>query len=84
MNPIKQLFSDLSDEELILTINEIKECDVTGILPDNSNVRELCRESAKITNMDVSSNLLMVQINILKEGAYRWLDYRNILEKGHI
>ena len=84
MNPIKQLFSDLSDEELILTINEIKESDVTGVFPDNSNVRALCQESANITNMDVSSNLLMVQLNILKEGAYRWLDCRNILEKGHI
>jgi hypothetical protein len=84
MNTIKQLFSDLSDEELILTINEIKESDVTGIFPDNSNVRALCQESARITKMDVSSNLLMVQINVLKEGSYRWLDCRTILENGHI
>lgn len=84
MNPIKQLFSDLSDDEVILTINEIKDAEITGTFPDNSNVRALCQESVKITNMDVSSNLLMVQLNILKEGAYRWLDCRNILEKGHI
>jgi hypothetical protein len=73
MEPIKQLFSDLSDEELILTIKEIKESDVTGLFPENTNVRALCQELTKITKMDVSSHLLMVQINILKEGSYRWL-----------
>jgi hypothetical protein len=46
---------------------------VTGLFPENSNVRALCQELTKITKMDVSSHLLMVQINILKEGSYRWL-----------
>lgn len=84
MNPIKQLFSDLSDEELILTINEFKESDVTGKFPDNSNVRALCQECSKITGLDTSSNLMMVQISILKEGSYRWLNCRNVLERGYL
>ena len=84
MNPIKQLFSDLSDEEVIIGINEIKDAETTGVFQNDSISRELCRKSSKITGMDVSSNLLHTQVGILKEGAYRWLDCRDILEKGYI
>lgn len=76
MNPIQQLYISLSDEELTAILTEIKESDITGVLPDNSLTRNLCREAVKITGMDVSSNLLMVQIGVLKEGAYRWLSLK--------
>ena len=74
MNTIKQLYLDLSNTELTLLIREIRESEVTGVFPDNSLIRDLCRKSANITGMDVSSNLLMVQIGVLKEGSYRWLE----------
>lgn len=84
MNPIKKLYSDLTDEQVISGINEIKDADITGIIPTDSIIRELCRKSAKITGMDVSSNMLHTQVGILKEGAMRWLDCRSVLEKGHL
>jgi hypothetical protein len=84
MNPIKKLYTDLTDEQVISGILEIKDAEITGIIPNDSIIRELCRESAKITGMDVSSNMLHTQVGILKEGAMRWLDCRNVLEKGHI
>jgi hypothetical protein len=74
MNEISKLYADLSDDEIKLSVREIKEAEKTGIFPDNSMVRKLCRETAKLTQMDVSSNLLMVQINILKQASYRWLE----------
>jgi hypothetical protein len=49
MNPIKKLYSDLTDEQVISGILEIKDADITGIIPNDSIIRELCRESAKIT-----------------------------------
>lgn len=84
MNPIKKLYADLTDEQVVSGILEIKDAEITGWMPNDSIIRELCRESAKITGMDVSSNMLHTQIGILKEGAMRWLDCRNVLEKGHI
>lgn len=73
MSDIKKLYSDLSDDELRIAVEEIKNAEMTGVFGDDSIIRNLCRETAKITNMDISSNLLMVQIGLLKEAAYRWI-----------
>ena len=73
MSNIQKLYSDLSDEKLKLAVEEIKHAEETSIFGDDSIIRNLCRETAKITNIDVSSNLLMVQIGVLKEAAYRWI-----------
>ena len=74
MSSIKNLYSNLSDDKLKIAIEEIKHAETTGVFGDDSIIRNLCRETAKITNMDVSSNLLMVQIGVLKEAAYRWIE----------
>ena len=74
MSDIKKLYSNLSDDKLRVAVEEIKNAEETGVFGDDSIIRNLCRETAKITNMDVSSNLLMVQVGVLKEAAYRWID----------
>ena len=74
MNSIKTLYSSLSDEKVKIAVEEIKHAEATGVFGDDSIIRNLCRATAKITNMDVSSNLLMVQIGVLKEAAYRWIE----------
>lgn len=74
MSSIKTLYSKLSDDKVRVAIEEIKHAETTGVFGDDSIIRNLCRETAKITNMDVSSNLLMVQIGVLKEAAYRWVE----------
>ena len=74
MSDVKKLYSNLSDDKLRIAVEELKHAETTGVFGDDSIIRNLCRETAKITNMDVSSNLLMVQIGVLKEAAYRWID----------
>jgi hypothetical protein len=73
MNPIKKLYKDLSNEELILLVEEIIKSDETGTFPEDSQVRVMCRKSAEITGMDMASNIMMTQINICKEAATRWV-----------
>ena len=79
MNPIKKLYKDLSNDELILLVKEIKKADETGIFPEDSQIRVMIRKSAEITGMDASSNILMTQINICKEAAIRWVSAINYM-----
>ena len=74
MNPIKQLYSDLTNVELEVLVKEIRESEKTGVFQNESEIRNLCRKTSEITRMDVSSNLLMVQLGVLKEAAFRWLE----------
>ena len=79
LNPIKKLYKDLSNEELILLVKEIQVSDETGVLPIQSLVRDMRRKSAEITGMDMASNLLMTQINICKEASIRWVSVMNYI-----
>ena len=73
MNPIKKLYRDLSNEELMLLVKELEKSDETGTFPEDSLVRDMCRKSAEITGMDMASNIMMTQINICKEASIRWI-----------
>ena len=75
-NPIVKLFSNLSDEDVMQALNEYIEAESTGIFSDDSMVRKLARQCSEITLMDTSSNLLMVQMNVLIEGSLRWMSIR--------
>ena len=74
MNPITELYKNLNDTELTIIIGEIKESEKTGTFGDDSEIRKLCHKTSEITGMDISSNLLMVQLGVLKEAAFRWLE----------
>ena len=77
MNPINKLFNDLTDEELLVLLNEIEVCEKTGSYPMDSTIRELCRKIGQITEQEVSSNLFMAQVSVMRECSYRW---KKILE----
>lgn len=72
MNPVHELFNQMSDEEVRQGILEIKESDKNGIIPDGI-VRKYAREIKEITN-GMSLDLLHSMIGILKQGAFRWVD----------
>lgn len=74
MNPIAELYKNLNDTELTIIIGEIRESEKTGMFQEESQIRNLCRKTSEITGMDISSNLLMVQMGVLKEAAFRWLE----------
>ncbi len=72
MNKIKQFFSDISDSELVELIEELKESDENGFIGDK--VRELARKMSVLTNSLTTTDFLMVQLGIMKEASFRWVN----------
>lgn len=72
MNPITKLFSEIPDEELRQGILEIKEDGVTGIVRDGV-VRKYAKKIGELTGNNMSIDLFMTEINILRQGALRWI-----------
>ena len=83
MNPIQNLYTDLLDDELLILIDELAISEETGSFPMDAKIRDLCKKTAQITGMDISSNLMMVQIGVLKESAFRWKAMQESI-KNHI
>jgi hypothetical protein len=80
-NPIVKLFNELSDADVQTALNDFIEAEKTGIYPMDSIIRTLAKQCAEITKVDTSSNLLMVQMNVLKEGALRWVKLKEKKKK---
>lgn len=73
-NPITQMFNNISDEEIRQGIKEIREDSETGIICEGV-VRKYAAKMAEITSNDnVGMHLMAAEINILRQGAYRWLN----------
>ena len=72
-NPIVKLFNDLTDEELQILMDEVIHCETVGYFPENATIRTLTKKCSEITQTDTASNLLMVQMNVFKQGAIRWI-----------
>ena len=71
-NKVTKIFSDMTDEELVLVIAEMKEDDPQGIIRENGIVRSKCKIVHNITGGNIYEHLMMVQISIIKEAAYRF------------
>lgn len=72
MNSIIELFNGLTDEELLVLMNEIEHSELTGSYPNDAEIRKLCKRVSELTQQELSSNLFMVHLNVLKECAFRW------------
>jgi len=71
-NEITKVFSDMSDEELILVIQEMKEDESQGIIRMDGIVRKKCKIVNKIVGGSTYEQMGMVQFSILQEAAYRF------------
>ena len=71
-NKVTKIFSDMTDEELILVIAEMKEDDPQGIIRENGIVRSKCKMVLDIVGGYTYEHLIMVQVSIMKEAAYRF------------
>ena len=71
-NPITELFKNIPNEELRDAIAEIIESDTTGIVKENGVVRKYAKLTGEITGGLTTTDFYMVQINLLKEAAFRW------------
>lgn len=70
MNPIQQLFADMTDEELYQAIQEINDSEQTGIIGDI--VRGYANKTREITGAHYVLDLSSTQWLIWREGARRW------------
>jgi len=72
MNKIKELFQKITSKELKEVILEIRESDKTGFIKEEGYVRKYGKLTGEITGGFTTTDLYMVQLNLLKEAAYRW------------
>lgn len=72
INDVTKIFSDMTDEELVLAIQEMKEDGPQGIIRMIGIVREKCQRVHEIIGGNTYEHLMMVQMSILQEAAYRF------------
>jgi hypothetical protein len=71
-NQVTKIFEDMTDMELSQFVQETKEDSPQGIIRENGITRQKCRMVYDIVGGGVNDYLLMVQISILQEAAYRF------------
>lgn len=62
----------MTDEELVLVIDEMKEDTPQGIIRENSIIRSKCKMVHDIVGGNTYEHMMMVQVSILQEAAYRF------------
>ena len=72
VNEVTKIFSDMTDEELVLVIDEMREDDPLGIIRENGIVRSKCKMVHDIVGGNTYEHLMMVQVSILREAAHRF------------
>ena len=72
MNEVTKIFSSMTDLELSQAIKEMKEDEPQGIIRTEGIVREKCRMVSEIVGGNVDAHLMMTQMSILQEAAYRF------------
>ena len=77
MNKIVELFNNISDEELKMAITEMKESEKTGYIVMDGIVRKYGRLTGEITGGFTTADFFMVQMNLYKTAAFRWLNNQN-------
>ena len=71
-NKVTKIFSDMTDEELVLVIDVMKEDAPQGIIREDGIVRSKCKMVHSIVGGNVYEHLTMVQVSILQEAAFRF------------
>ncbi len=72
MNPVVQLFKNISDADLKEAIKELKESDVTGFIKEDGYVRKYAKMTGELTSGFTNTDFFMTTVNLLKEAAFRW------------
>ena len=71
-NKVTKIFSDMTDEELVLVIDEMKEDTPQGIIRENGIIRSKCKMVHDIVGGNTYEHMMMVQVSILQEAAFRF------------
>jgi hypothetical protein len=71
INEVTKVFSEMTDLELVQAVQEIKEDSPQGIIREGL-VREKCKMVHQIVGGNVYEHLLLAEVSILREAAYRF------------
>jgi hypothetical protein len=71
-NEVTKVFSDMSNEELVQVIQEMKEDGPQGIIRVEGIIREKCKMVHNIVGGNIYEHMMIVQYSILQEAAYRF------------
>jgi methanogenic corrinoid protein MtbC1 len=71
---INELFSTMTDEELIAAVEEIKTAEASGTFPTDGIVRKYMAAKNNLAGTNDTTALFSTTTNILKEAAYRWYE----------
>jgi hypothetical protein len=71
-NQVTKIFEDMTDMELSQFVQEMKEDSPQGIIRTDGITRQKCRMVYDIVGGGVNDYLLMVQLSLLTEAAYRF------------
>lgn len=74
---IEDVFTNISDDELIKCIRQVKEWSNTGILEDGI-VRELSKQVEIVGHIRDYESLRMSEILIYKEASNRWYNIKQL------
>ena len=72
INPIKELFEAIPDDELKEIIREIKEDSTSGIIRTNGGLRKYANKVVEITGNSVSTELFLTEVNLVRQAAFRF------------
>ena len=76
MNKVTKIFTDMSDLELSVAIQEMKEDGPKGIIREGM-IREKCKLVHELVGGTSYEHLMMVQFSILQEAAFRFTPILN-------
>ncbi len=71
-NQVTRVFSEMTDFELSKAIREMKEDGSKGIIREGGVIREKCKMVYQIVGGNVYEHLLLAEVSILREAAYRF------------
>jgi len=75
-NPITEMFENIPDDELLTAVKEIESVPKTGIISTDGVVRKYAHLIHDKYKGNMPMDLLMSEIGIIREAAYRWADLK--------
>jgi hypothetical protein len=71
-NQVTEIFTNTTDMELSQFVQEMKEDNPQGIIRMDGIVRDKCRMVHEIVGGGIYEHMLMVQLSLFTEAAYRF------------
>jgi hypothetical protein len=74
MNTVTKIFSDLTNEQLIEAISEIRKDEALGLIREDGYVRRIARQVSELTDTPMTTQLFLTHSSLFREASYRFVD----------